>query len=66
MDLPTAFGLLKSLVDTAICLRMKGYIYTDYKLANILFRCQESGKASIVYADLERCHQLHLLWWYGV
>ena len=53
MTVPTALNIMRVLAQTAACLLANGYIYTDYKLANLLYRCQQDlEQVSIVYGDL--------------
>lgn len=44
-------GVLKKLIETAKCLLDHGYVYTDYKPANMLYLC-EGNDVDIYYGDL--------------
>jgi hypothetical protein len=49
-------NILRTLVETAACLLRNGLVYADYKLANMLYRCNK-GVVSVAYGDLGSIHQ---------
>jgi len=59
MSRDTVMGCFMQLVNTAYCLVLAGYVYIDYKLANMLYRCSSDGQiVNIAYGDLGSIHPL--------
>jgi hypothetical protein len=45
-------GIAKILFENAMCLSSMGYVYSDYKVVNMLYRCEGGERARITYSDI--------------
>jgi len=52
ITIDTVLGIAKILFENAICFSRMGYVYSDYKGMNLLYRCEDRGVARITYSDI--------------
>jgi serine/threonine protein kinase len=50
--------IMKKLITGASCLDAKGWVYFDYKLDNVLFRCLDQNRIEVLYGDLGSIYRL--------